>query len=366
MKSVLHLFIIWYNARAWKEQIISDITNGLEIVKTIEVEWSNKKFAENLTRFYGTKLPRGSFKEKSCGKGPFTLVIVKDNNPIYEPRRTTRGRDEIVNINLFDRKMKYRGWINENNSKIHATNNPEETLHDLTLLLGVTPDEFLLKCNEIPDEWKFDIVGSNGWESLQQMFKILNATIPYVVLRNYEYLPQQYKSQEHGDIDILVNNAGDVVYILKAKKVFRQKYRVHYECDIASEKVRFDFRSVNDNYYCSEWEKDILDNRVLSEKGFYIPDNENYKYSLLYHAVVQKKKVSEEYSKKLEPYFGTENYVKQLNEYMQSKGYSYSEPDDFSVYYNTEVTGTELSEQRKKHIKKIEAKIKIRKLLFRK
>ena len=44
---------------------------------------------------------------------------------------------------------------------------------------------------------------------------------------------------------------------------------------------------MGDNYYCADWEKDILSKRVL-HKGFYIMDDINHFYSLMYHGLCQK------------------------------------------------------------------------------
>lgn len=349
MNSELHLMIVWERAESVLERIIEDLQKDLEIIKMIKVIWDKERFSENLTRFYGTKLTKWSFKEKDCGNGPFTLIILEDKNPKYEYRHTSRGDDEYVNIHLFDRKKIYRNWFNKNTSRIHATNNPEETLHDLTLLLGMTPDEFIASKDNFPTEYKKNIVGADGWDSLDQLFKVLNSTIPYVVLRNFEYLPKQFRSAEHGDIDLLVNREDEVARIMNAKRVFRQKYRVHYACQIQNEKVLFDFRSVGDGYYCKEWEKEIMETRV-AQKGFFIPNDENYKYSLLYHALIHKRKVSGEYRAKLTPYFGKDKYLETLTKFLKEKGYSFTEPVDYSVYFNTENANVEISNKRKQKI----------------
>ena len=137
----IHLFILWENARYKEKEILEDIKQNFNIIGLYNISWSNDKVAENFTRFYGTFLPKNSGKEIHCGRGDFLLVIVEDENPIYEERNTSHG-PEIVNINMFDKKEYYRE-LTGGGHKIHATNSQEETNHDLTLLLGVNIEDYL-------------------------------------------------------------------------------------------------------------------------------------------------------------------------------------------------------------------------------
>lgn len=329
----LHLMIIWERGRYEQEKIIADLLTKLAVVDCYEVEWSSDLVASNFTRFYGVNLPDGSFKEEECGRGKFLLLLLKDQSPLYETRATSRG-DELVNSKLFDAKTLYRSWTGGGH-KIHATNTPQETNHDLTLLLGVSYDDYL---KNAPTEWdgqikaiKRDLLGACGWNALDEFFYALNNTLKYVTLRNFEYLPDSYKSEEHGDIDLLVENFDNARYVANAKKVFEEPHRVHCECRIGGEPVRFDFRHVGDNYYCEQWERDILANRVF-DRGFYVPSKEDYKYSLLYHAIVQKPKLSAEYKKKLSEFFEL-IHINVLENFMDARGYNFVEPEDASVYY---------------------------------
>ena len=68
MKEELHLFIIWENGREKQKEILEDINKSFEIIKIYEVKWDKEEFSNNLSRFYGTNLPKGSRKELHCGK----------------------------------------------------------------------------------------------------------------------------------------------------------------------------------------------------------------------------------------------------------------------------------------------------------
>lgn len=332
----LFLFIIWNTAYYKKDEIISDIRESFIVHKIVEVEWSADKFSENLSRFYGKKLPKNSFKEKACGIGPFILVVVEDEKPEYKLRKTSRGEDELVNTHAFDKKTLYRKWTQETkrtHSRIHGTNTPEETEHDLTLLLGMSPEDFMRNPDVIPDRLKSDIIGSDGWKSLTELFYVLNHTCKYVVMRNYEGLPDKIEINEHTDIDVLTENYEDIVRICNAKKVFRKKYRVQCLCQIGDAKAQFDFRYVGDGYYSAEWERNILEERVLVN-GIYVPCREDFRYMLLYHALIQKRNVAEDYKGKLAALFGNSDWtIETLSSFLEEKKYDYVEPSDLSVYY---------------------------------
>ena len=335
MNSELHLMIIWERGRYRQQDIIDDLKTNFTILDCFEIEWSKDFVANNFTRFYGVNLPNRSFKEKECGRGKFLLLLLKDSNPTYLERKTSHGV-EIVNSKMFDSKTLYRSWTGGGH-KIHATNSPEETNHDLTLLLGVNYDDYL---KTAPDCWdgvvkplKRDLTGFNGWKSLEELFYTLNNTISYVVLRNFEYLPDKFKSENHGDIDLLVKDFKNAKYILNAKMVFRKSYRVHCETTIQNSQVRFDLRFVGDDYYCKSWEEHILTNRVLERNCFFIPNNDDYKYSLLYHALIHKRFLSEEYNLKINKLFGTVDF-NYLSTFLGDNNYHFCRPKDKSVYYN--------------------------------
>ena len=363
MHSELHLFIIWNNARNIEKQILEDISTDLKIIKTIEVHWSRRFFVKNLVRFYGTKLHRWSFKDRECGNAPFLLVIVEDSNPKYEERKTSRGKMELVNSKMFDKKTKYRNWLGGNNSKVHCTNNINETRHDLMLLLGLTIDDFYKNFNNLPSIIKEDIVGNNGWESLEQIFKVLNETTEYLVLRNFEYLPNHFKSIEHGDIDLLVKNQKEVAYILNAKKISKKEYRVNYKCMIGNNKILFDLRYVGDNYYDYNWQETMLKNRILNEKGIFVLDKTNYKFSLLYHALIHKKIIADDYILKLKSFFNKKDLKQELFNYLNNNNYEISYPKDLSVYFNAINANKEIDKKRKSYFKRMNLKKKIYSLI---
>ena len=110
------------------------LERNFQVLGTTEIIWDKESFADNLSAFYGEKLPKGCHKEKEVGKGPFLLVYILDKNPLYKIRRVNSG-DNMVNVNVFDAKEMFRCWLGSHN--IHSSNCTKEVEHDLMLLLGM-------------------------------------------------------------------------------------------------------------------------------------------------------------------------------------------------------------------------------------
>ena len=353
MTSELHIFIIWNNAYVKQNEILQDLEKKFIIRQIYEITWSKNLFSNNMTRFYGTNLPPDSFKEVHCGVGPFLLCIIEDHSPKHEFRETTTGK-RLVNINTFDSKQAYRMWTGGGH-KIHATDTEDESLHDLILLLGKNLSTLR---DTLPPKWNgnvikinSDLIGCDGWKNITTLFDILNATLKYVVLRNFENLSTQCTSEKHGDIDLLTDQFEQMQFITNATKVFSEKNRVLHYIKIGNKNVQFDFRYVGDNYYDPQWAKSILNNRIISSTGFYIPSLDNYFFSLLYHALIHKRTISEDYvelfvnlaQKCKIPDITNETFLNNLipseilSEYITKMDYNFFRPIDPSVFYNTEI-----------------------------
>lgn len=354
----LHLMVLWSTSRHKEKEILEDLQQHLTVLETYDIQWTRDLVIRNFSRFYGAKLSDILFKRKECGTGRFLLITLWDNAPVYELAETSRGH-EIVNTRMFDLKSKYRSWTG-GGSRIHATNSPEETNHDITLLLGKNSADYL-QSTKVPWSGKHirldqDLPGSMGWKDLHELFYVLNNTAEYLVLRNHECLPDAFSTAEHGDIDILTLSEQDTANILNAKKVFDISYRVHYKNQVAGTDVFWDIRSLGDNYYCEDWEEDMLRNRVLNKHGIYIQAPENYFYSLVYHASIHKRKIASDYYPRMQSLYDAlpdappvdvasypsniDAFYILLQQYMRAHGYTYTQPHDKSVYFNQDVIGS--------------------------
>ena len=348
MNPELHVFIIWKKARDKTDNILSDLRKKFELLEVYEVNWSSEFFSDNMSRFYGVNLPPGAFKADQHDFGPFLLCIIEDKNPKYGNRDTAEGETHL-NINTFDAKQTYRTWTGGGNH-IHASNTPEESEHDLVLLLGKNlkdvRDSLSKKWDGKIKNINSDLVGSKGWKNTSDLFYVLNATINYLVLRNFENISDLNTSVRDSDIDILTNQIAQIRFVTNAKKILEEKNQEFHLVKIANKDVLL---HVGEQYYDPKWASDMLDRKVLSQQGCYIPNDKDHFYSLLYRALVQKPNIPEDYIDKLlglssklkisnlsRKNFSTCNVVIEiLDEYMRKMEYEYM-PRDYSLFYNSD------------------------------
>lgn len=295
-----HICIIWENSMFLKDEIIDSIKKQFVLKNIFEITW-NKKFAvENIQRFYGATLPDPIKKIETCGKGPFLVLFFLDKSPKFNKRGTSYGL-QIVNTNVYDFKKSYRKKIGIDFA-IHGSNTEKETNHDLALLLGKNLNDFKNEYLNFENleirKINRNISGHDGWESIEEMFYILNATTNYVVLRNFENFPDEIVTEEHKDIDILTDDLWQIPYIVN-KKIYLINNKQRSLVKIKDKKVKIDFRYPGDNYYDQKWEKDILKNKILHKELFFVPDKTNYFFSLSYHVLEHKKNITDEYKNRL-------------------------------------------------------------------
>jgi hypothetical protein len=339
-KSELHLFIIWSHARTHQSEILASIRERFQIYGLFEVFWSKADFATNLSRFYGTKLPPGSGKQQHIGDDSFLAVVVYDHSPEYREELTSRG-PEVVNSRTFHSKAGYRE-LTGGGHRIHATNSHKETEHDLALLFGLDLADFKSKYRPSMRirKLKSNLVGTHGWNDLEQLFTVLGATQGYVVMRNFEPLPSGYYLDKHGDIDLLVEDYNNTCFITNSKPVFSEPFRVHNSVKVRGQDVLFDFRHFGDEYYDQKWQKDMITNR-RKLRGFYKPSAPDHYFGLLYHALIHKPELSPDYLRRLKAIALRHGFpqpnVDSLAAFMAKNGYSLTRPIDLSVQFNEAV-----------------------------
>lgn len=180
-----------------------------------------------------------------------------------------------------------------------------------------------------------------GWNTIEDMFAALhNAKEEYIILRNYEEMDaDNFYTSGHADIDFLARNGEYFAKCIHAYPRFASDDGVHYKVLIADTEVIIDVRSVGDGYYDANWERALLRNRVLLDGRFYIADKENSYYSLVYHAILQKKELAEDYLLRLNKMAENlgiqakteQEHLMELACYMKEKGYYYTIPYDIWV-----------------------------------
>ncbi len=338
MMGELHIVILWEAARKRREEAEALIKSRLDVVLICEYFWDPYFAAENYAAFYGDRLENIQYKVDHCGRGPFLVYIVRDNSPLYGLRETSSGKRE-VNVNMFDLKMELR-TLAGGGHRVHASDNEAEARLNAASLFRMSLEELIGGHGDGTSfGMRSDIAGARGWESWDELFRTLNCCTRFVVLRNF-YAFSKSEESAHGDTDLLVEDGKAAETIIAGRKVFPGDKRVLFKTVVGGNEELIDIRRLGDGYYADAWEKHMLDNRQrLGEAGAFAPEDEDYKYSLLYHALVQKAYVADDYREILRFFFGgveRRELRELLDKFLQDRGYTYTLPEDGSVFINPE------------------------------
>lgn len=335
-----HLFVFWRWPRDGVENILNQIREGFEINQVSHLHWTKERIVENFQRFYAMVSGDAYHKYTQAGVMPFLFVIAEDRDPVYRYRIAGGSGYKYVNAKSFDLKETLR---RQGGTSLHATNTQREFRRDLMYLTGQRATDYKPPkdgWNGKIEEIHRDIVGAGGWRDLSEMFSVLNEAVDYVVLRNFEMLPDEHKLGLHEDIDFLVD---DVDAHNRAASILNKEQAAHTK--VGNRKIYCDFRSVPDYYYDPEWCRRILRDKVLI-RGFYAPNPEDYFFSLLYHGHVHKPKMSKDYGPRLmtlaneiglkditiEQLTNPESAATLLSEFLKGNGYYLTRPNGCPAY----------------------------------
>ena len=170
------------------------------------------------------------------------------------------------------------------------------------------------------------------WSSFKELFEVLNTECNCLVLRNYTDISDEGKKDGvHEDIDFLCEDQARFIEVVGCEPRKSAKDKIHQKISVGGAVIPIDIRYVGDGYYDPAWEADMLKNKRLYNELFYIPDEKDEFYSLIYHAVIQKNTISKDYAVKLAaiagiPEFTEEWGLKELESFMREKGYRYTYP----------------------------------------
>jgi len=184
-----------------------------------------------------------------------------------------------------------------------------------------------------------------GWESFQEFIEVANKNCNWLVLRNFEYLPNNFFGNDK-DVDILCEN---LEYFTKTMKLKKRSWGIGaYETIIDNQVVPFDVRFLGDGYYDKLWQYKMLKNKTFTSDGVPRMNDEDYFYSLIYHSKIQKYEVKEVYKTRLNNLaisldissynicsIDDDRYVsKLLSDFMRKNYYNYTTPMDINVPKN--------------------------------
>lgn len=340
--------ILWENGRKNEKDVLSIIENEFEIKYCVEVNWSKEYRRSNFNRLYSQQLNSKSNlrKHKRVGMGNFLCIVFEDHNPNYQYLKSLSGDIFIGNKNAVDVKYDIRKLLGDN--LLHGTANISEFFHHGSLIFH----EKLLNQIISISSWdrktnylKQDIAGAAGWKDFEEFFKTVNYSSDWAVLRNHEFLPDNFWGNDK-DIDLICDNLKKFASAANARK--RNGGLSAYETMIEGKTVLLDIRYVGDNYYDSVWEIEMLRNK--NYKAEYVPilRDDDYFFSLLYHAQLQKREVKDIYVPRLlklgeriglndltsESIISNIDSARILNGFLNEKGYYFNQPHDNRVYLN--------------------------------
>jgi len=356
LKADFACFALWKNARPYQKRIRELLASQFELLLETEIVWSEARFHENANRLYEAPIFNDSNRNTrslhadKIGDHRFILFVVSDPHPYYTYAQSVSKKIELSNLNIVKAKYKMRDWIQKDTGVkygVHSTNSIYEFLVQAPLLLGIENLEKLLNGEQlhIPKIEK-DLEGAGGWKNYKALFQILNSSGNYLVQRSFESLPNR---NEEKDLDLLTDDYQRLASLIGMKQSSKRPYKGRVK--IGKEEISIDIRFVGDKYYDASWQKDMLRHKVF-KNGIYIPREDDYFFSLLFHCKVQKDKVKEKYFEilqKLSEHLDFDWYNNHLliddkatgeilNGYFRSQGYAYEKPIDKGVYENRSIT----------------------------
>ncbi len=164
------------------------------------------------------------------------------------------------------------------------------------------------------------------FNSLKSFFNYINKEIDdYVILRGVEEFDKFSDWDSNKDIDLLCVDVKRFVEYIEATPLFGKDDCKHYKVFIAGKRIILDFITIYDNEFDGNWIREMIGNREQDSTYLcYVLNDENYRYSLIYHGLIHKGTISEKYKKLSGIYFDTmAQYDKMLWQFMKEKKYKY-------------------------------------------
>lgn len=137
-------------------------------------------------------------------------------------------------------------------------------------------------------------------KSINDMFYTID-DLAYVVIRNFDNLPDSVKLGSHSDLDLLFASKVDVDKFIQrthAEKTFKEEYRVQHKVPIGKDYILCDLRVTGDSYFPVTLCVGMINDRIR-HKCFWVPSKLFHSVALAYHAHIHKKRMTEDYKKRI-------------------------------------------------------------------
>src|SRR5699024_6306118 len=99
------------------------------------------------------------------------------------------------------------------------------------------------------------------------------------------------------DIDLICDSLKK--FVSSSNAIKRGSGISAYQTVVQGQKIPLDIRYIGDQYYDPNWENDMLNRMIYKESYVPILRDDDYFFSLLYHAKIQKREVKSEYVPRL-------------------------------------------------------------------
>jgi hypothetical protein len=293
----IHLFVLWPNALASRDEILTDLAREFVIREVVEVHWTIERFGENLERLYSTKLPPSSGKMRHCGVGPFLAVVVEDERPAYAERRTTSGSMASVNARTFDARARYRSWTGGGH-RVHSTLTLPEADRDLFLVLGRRVMSYAAGIGEAWDgtvrTHEEDVVGTGGSWSAHDLFDALDVATDYVVASSADALTRVADESDADETPpgcggvptILVGDIWEAHFVTQGKARGRHFTYARVRASVEGRPVVLHLRQMGSGYLDASWEVAIARGASRDAEGGRVAAPVDRFYVRLYESLV--------------------------------------------------------------------------------
>ena len=250
------------------------------------------------------------------------------------------------------RYINYTKWTSPLQRKKIKCNPPQNADENARFYIDGNTCALEKACSSVP---RIFTESKTHWSSVEDLWLALDtANIKYALLRNFEN-GVIHPNDAHPDVDILLESLEPACCVMTMyggpeAKCKRNVQNQGQHVTIRGQKVKLDIRILGDKYYDDKWTQDMLTRRVRG----HVPNSlawsispEDYLFSLIYHALVHKKKISKDYPARICAKATGLGYVLDIHrcsdrkylqlfvsKWMSSRGYTFVKPLDKNVPYN--------------------------------
>jgi hypothetical protein len=164
-------------------------------------------------------------------------------------------------------------------------------------------------------------------DTIKEFFSRLHdVDFHYVVLRNFENLPNDVKLGEHSDLDLYCYDFEHFREVMPMAEPCYPYPRVRMKVPIGDSYFYCDVRHLGDGYYPDDFARAMLVTREWNENGFFTPNPVHHRLALAYHAVHHKNHIANEYYR-----FLGDVTIQDLFEGLKGSSIGWIEPRDLTV-----------------------------------